>query len=435
MKSDKTIKVLCFDSWTVGSYHYVRLIEEFKKNHIEMLLLHLESWGGQKTAIGQDIDGLKTRDISYYRGKSFSQILDTEQPDLVLFLSTETFAHRAFQRLCHFKRIPTINLYHAVIGVLPFDGQVLHEFNLFGHFKNIARHFRKTVLNAIPAYAASLITTSAGVNDWSRLIKDLYYRAIGKWIFNPARDATSTKTCVYTDVDRQNAIDKYGHAEADVVTVGNPDLIRFGLTEDLIGSGLKTIDAGHKQIIYIDSGISSHGWVFNSDHDYLKHLVHCAEMIAHQGLQVAFKLKPHPEARKNYLSSELAKRNIKTIENDDFISELSSSVACMIEPTTLGLIPAILGLPLFLVHAAPLESVAYGDVYLTYPRSMVLNDLGDVQRLLNDENRLCDPEEVRDWIKNNSGPLPASEMPSRVAKVVLAALSLSPNDGSNPTIA
>ncbi len=419
MSDPKNFKVLCFDSWTVGSYHYVRLIEEFKKNNIELMLLHLESWGGQHVQTEQVIEGLRIRDISYYKNIGFSKILDLEKPNLVIFLSTETFAHRAFQRLCHFKKIPTINLYHAVVGVLPFDGKELHGFNLTGHFKNISRHFRKTVLNAIPAYILSLIQTSAELSVWIKLLKDIYFRAIGKWIFNPASDATSTQTCVYTDVDRLNAISKYGHTPTEVHTVGNPDLIKFGLSEDLICSAINQNDHQIKQIVYIDSGISSHGWVFNSDRDYLNYLINCAEQVQQNGFQLAIKLKPHPAERKNYLSVELANKNIKTIENDIFIEQLLKSTACMIEPTTLGLIPTLIGLPVFLVHMPPLANVMYGEVYTTYPRAITLNKIAGLSKLLDEENSKCNVEEVKKWIENNSGPLPASDMPKRVAKVVL----------------
>jgi hypothetical protein len=419
LNNSKKIKVLCFDSWTVGSHHYVRLIEEFKKNNIDLILLHLESWGGQHVQSEQVIDGLVVRDISYYNNIGFSKILDLEKAHLVIFLSTETFAHRAFQRLCHFKKIPTINLYHAVVGVLPFDGKALHAFNLLGHFRNISRHFRKTVLKAIPAYIMSLIQTSAEFSVWIRLLKDIYFRAIGKWIFNPASDATSSQTCVYTDVDRYNAIYKYGHTPEDVHTVGNPDLIRFGLTECLISTALKQNDQQVKQIIYIDSGISSHGWVFNSDQDYLKYLVDCATQVQQNGFQLSVKLKPHPAKRKNYLSTELSNRNIKIIENDMFVDQLLKSTACMIEPSTLGLIPTLLGLPVVLVHMPPLEGLIYGEVFTSYPRAIKLMKISDLNLLLDKEKNKCNVEEVNKWIKNNSGPLPAADMPKRVAKVVL----------------
>lgn len=419
MNNSKKIKVLCFDSWTAGSYHYVRLIEEFKKNNIELILLHLESWGGQCVQAEQNIDGLVTRDISYYKNISFNKILRLEEPHLVIFLSTETFAHRAFQRLCHFNKIPTVNLYHAVVGVLPFDGKELHGFNLLGHLNNISRHFRKTVFNAIPAYILSLIQTSAEFSVWLRLLKDIYFRATGKWIFNPASDATSSKTCVYTDVDRHNAIYKYGHTPTEVHTVGNPDLFKFGLTENLIGVALKQNDHHIKQIIYIDSGISSHGWVFNSDHDYLKFLVDCATQVKQNGFQLSVKLKPHPAERKNYLSTELTNNNVKTIDNDMFIDQLLKSTACMVEPTTLGLIPTLMGLPIFLVHMPPLEGLIYGEVYTSYPRSIRLTKISDLCVLLDEEKNKCNVNEVKEWIKNNSGPLPAIDMPKRVAKVVI----------------
>jgi hypothetical protein len=419
LSDPKKINVLCFDSWTAGSHHYVRLIEDFKKNNIELMLLHLESWNGQHVQAEREIEGLMTRDISYYKKIGFNKILDLEKPSLVIFLSTETFAHRAFQRLCHFKRIPTINLYHAINAVIPEDGKEIQVFKLLGHFQNVSRHFRKTVLNAIPAYISSLTQTSAEFSVWVKLLKDIYFRAIGKWIFNLASDATATQTCVYTDVDRLDAISKYGHAPADVHTVGNPDLIRFKLSEDLINSCIDYNDHQSKQIVYIDSGISSQGWIFSSDRDYFNYLVDCAEQVQKSGFQLAIKLKPHPVERYNFLYVGLANRKIKIIENDTFVEELSKSKACMMEPTTLGLVPTLMGMPVFLVNMPPLSDVIYGEVYTTYPRAIILSNVSGLSKLLEDESYNCNAEEVKKWIKDNSGPLPASDMPKRVAKVVL----------------
>ena len=45
MQATNEIKVLGFDSWTLGSRHYCRLVEPFREKNIDLTLIHLGSWG------------------------------------------------------------------------------------------------------------------------------------------------------------------------------------------------------------------------------------------------------------------------------------------------------------------------------------------------------------------------------------------------------
>ena len=90
----------------MGSHHNSWLVPAFSASNIELLLLHLGSWGEDTGRPKEEvIDGLLVRDISYYDRGSFDQMLEAEQPDLVLFLSTEIFLHQAFKDIV-FQRCP-----------------------------------------------------------------------------------------------------------------------------------------------------------------------------------------------------------------------------------------------------------------------------------------------------------------------------------------
>ena len=115
----KKLTLIGFDSWTGGISHFSRLIPALSKKNIGFTLVHLSSWN-EKYEFEKEkiIDGVLTRDISFYGSNSFRNILEIEKPDAVIFLSTDVFAHRAFIRYCDLKKIPTLNLYHGLIGVL-----------------------------------------------------------------------------------------------------------------------------------------------------------------------------------------------------------------------------------------------------------------------------------------------------------------------------
>ncbi len=415
------IKVLGFDGWTMGSHHYVRLLDAFKTYGIELSLVHLGSWGEDKNRPCEEkIDGLTVHDISFYQGCRFDAVLDVEKPDLVLFLSTETFAHRAFQRYCHLLGIPTINLYHGLVGVVPSGAGIeAYKINYIAQARHVMRQSGKSLIKSFPAYARSLWDTNASSAGWFRFFQDIICRIIGKTIFVPAADAKSTKCCVFTAADFQHAISKYHYNSEDVVAVGNPDLIKYRLSDELLESFSKVTSSSKTDVMYIDSGISSHGYIFRSDDDYLTYLLECKRQLAILNLNLVFKVKPHPEFRKAFFSKRLTENGVRIAENEDFIEKLNNCCACITEPSTLGLIPALLGIPLLLVRVGPLISLSFGEVFTSYPRAQFLYEWEKVRDLVAKEALIFDSTRVTAWVGENAGPLPANDMPKRVAQVVL----------------
>ena len=142
-----SIKVLGFDSWTQGSIHFERLIDSFETSDIDLQLLHLGAWGDDPGHPEQEVIGsLSVTNISFYKGMSFSDILQKEAPDVVIFLSTRSFAHRAFLRICKMKHIPTINLYHGLVRVQAVDGSGLaYKLNKFSYAKYVIERSRKFI--------------------------------------------------------------------------------------------------------------------------------------------------------------------------------------------------------------------------------------------------------------------------------------------------
>jgi hypothetical protein len=78
-----------------------------------------------------------------------------------------------------------------------------------------------------------------------------------------------------------------------------------------------------------------------------------------------------------------------------------------------------MGVPVFLANYGKLKEQRFGDVLTSYPRARLLRDVRDFGALLDEERRQLDVGQARHWIEQNAGPLPADQMPGRVAEVLL----------------
>lgn len=414
------IRVLGFDGWTMGSHHYIRLLKAFQERNIELCLVHLGSWSDdQRVQSEENIGGLRVKDISCFRNSDFEEVLRVEKPDVVLFLSTETFLHRAFQRLCKHRNIPTIHLYHGLVSVNVYDGKTEPiKINLRGQMEFVLRQAYRILAFAIPIYGRCLWLTSASISDWTRFSRDIGYRLVGKSIFIPASDAISSRCCVYTVADVQDAVVRFQMSKNDVVVVGNPDLVNFGVEDSALGALIRN-DLDATNVMYIDSGLVSLGHVFGSVGEYARYISNINVRLKANGKILLFKVKPHPVDIGELLIKLLVEEGVQVVGNSQFVEKLKTCCACITEPSTLGLIPALIGLPLFLSRIGLLAHIRYGRVFTTYPRAQYLDDIDAFNELLLLEQAQCNSDLVLTWIAENSGPMPAGGMPSRVADVVV----------------
>jgi hypothetical protein len=413
-------KLLAFDSWTEGNHHYQRLVDALEQDGFRLKLVHLGSWGNEPERPKEEIIGrLEVADISAYPGESFEAVLDVEKPDAVVMLSTATFAHRAFLRYCAKRSIPTLHLYHGLMSVQVTEDHVGSvKVNKLAHLAYVMARARKLITKTFPCYIGALLKTRGGPEDWGRFAYDVAKLAAGFPIWQPnvARDARTTKCAVFNEVDRLHANRVYRLAMNDVVAVGNPDLIRFGMSEDMLGS-FKVSGKEHRtEVVYIDTGLVMQGLVYRDVDDFCAHLVETGEALGRQGYTLAVKLHPAHDASR--IASILSGSGIRTISDEEFTGRLLASAGCIAEPSSATLIPALLGLPLLLAKYGRLAEVRFGQLLMAYPRSTVLTDLADVDRLLRVVHSPEHDRIVSSWIRENSGPMPADEMPRRVSKLV-----------------
>lgn len=417
-------RIVGFDSWTKGAHHFERLIPALARRGAALKLVHLGSWGNDSGRPDEErIGELEVRDISSYGGTSLERMLDMESPDALILLSIETFAHRAMLRYCRRRAIPTLLLYHGLVNVqVTSDRTGSYGPRMLAHAKFVCSKLGKVVGRTLPCYVMALLCTHASAGDWKRFIRDAARMALGRSAHrataDPGSDATATMCAVYTEADVEHALRSYAFRPENVRVVGNPDLGRFGVTEQLLGSRLTHEPPGPPRLMYIDTGLVNNGLVFRNYEQFFEHLTLTANVIAAQGARMLLKL--HPSHDEDFLRRQLAGAGVEIVPNGDFISALQASRACIVEPTTLAMIPGLLGMPMFYAAFGQLRALRYGPVLVSYPRGRRLSDICELTPRLNEMVSACDAAATREWIRRNAGPTPIADMPERVADAVQA---------------
>ena len=412
----KSRKIIAFDSWTGGFRHYKRLAAAFYECDLELMLIHIGSWGVDKDQPKEEWrEGMHIRDISYYGNASFSEIIDLEQPSAVLFLSTDTFAHRAFNRLAHSKEIPTIHLYHGIMSTLAVDVAKPYERNLTTYLWFVVTRVVKMFTKVWPSYAKALLSTQGSWHECKRFFADNVDLLFGRERLDSALDAKTDLCCIYTNGDREHAVTRYGFKDDQVIAVGNPDIVQFGLNERLIGAYSERMDECN-DVMYIDTALLLRGASFSCQKEFIDHLVETNAAVSNVKNNLIVKL--HPDHFKTDVPDQLRKRGVDVCPDDQFIKRLKSSCAVIVEPSSAALIPALMGIPILLARYGPLDNQHYGKILRDYPFGVFLDDLSCLDEKI--EAGSCDlySDAFDNWLIMNAGPLPANLMPNRVAQSV-----------------
>jgi len=416
-------KIIGFDSWTKGAHHYQRLLPELAKQSIQLTLVHIGSWGNEPSCpIEQKIGMLLTRDIKFYGGDEFERILDIEKPDAVIFLSTQTFAHRALIRYCNQRSIPTMNLYHGLVSVQDTVTDE-SESSLVARVQYVLSKVGKLLKHTLPCYIKSLIRTRASCKEWNRFLLDIYYMATGINPFRPASDDSKTsKCCVYVEADVEHAVSCYGFDRRDVSVVGNPDFLQFGLEQSMIGSWRSPEETSEPSIMYIDCGFATGGYFFSSAQDFINHLIYTSHLLSGQGFKLCVKLKPHQEGA-YFLEKSIKSAGIELVSNEAFLQKLMTCKACIVETTTLAMVPAMVGMPLLFAQYGPLKLLSFGSVLTSYPRGHYVKDIVDIPVILKNDIQNFDGDKFSKWLDLNAGPLPPERMPERTVNIITEMIS------------
>jgi hypothetical protein len=411
--------VIGFDSWTQGAHHYARLVDDFKRLGYRLILIHIGSWGHEKNCpMEQELNGLSIRDIRYYAGKSFKDILIIEKPAAVLFLSTRAFAHQAFNRYAESLGIPTIHLYHGLVNVQALGGvkESGQTFNFKKQLTIINKRLYKNLFILWPLYMSALYKTKAPIKDWYEFFREIVVKTFRGLQDIAPKDTATTAGCVYAEIDVDHMIKHYHMRKENVFAVGNPDLVHFGLKPHLINYGLSDDWSAKSQVMYIDTSLIEAGLTFDDTDDFINHLEQTRMALENHGLSLILKL--HPAHNRSGVADRLKALNFIICANDQFVDTLKHCKAALSEPSSAAMIPALMGLPLLLVRYGKLSNVNYGIVLNNYPRSRVLSSLEEVTLLIDDAVALTSSKDMVSWNQENVGPMPAEKMPFRVSEVI-----------------
>jgi len=417
----KIKKIIGFDSWVGGYNHYQRILPRLQEKSIGFTLVHISSWGNDlKCPREINLGEMLVRDIAFY-DHSFEKVFDIEKPDAVIFLSTDTFAHRAFLLYCKQRSIPTLHLNHGVESIYGQSESVLAvpERSGVSHIKYVFSKLSKLFQYTFPCYIRALLKTKASLKDWKRFVSDIFQLAIGG---EPAAvlssdDSKATKAAVYIAAEAPYQISCYGYRDEDVVVVGNPDLIQFGLKETMLSNWSPPNKNTEKFVMYIETAIYSQATIYAGAHGFIKHLIETSNSLDSQGFKMRLKLKPD-QAGIKMVEEGIAGENIELISNENFLPSLMECSACITETSTLALIPTLIGMPLLLAQYGVLESLSFGSVLKKYPRGYHLLDTSDLSDILIKDAERFDNSKLSSWISLMAGPLPPEKMPDRVFAII-----------------
>lgn len=422
-----TKRIIAFDSWTEGRVSLEPVASALKQRGYELLLIHVGSWGHDIGRPTEEMMGdIRVRDISYYKGQNILRIIQLEAPEAAVLLSTRPLAHMTFNKYCKHLSIPTCHLYHGLVSIQAVgDGEKPYKLNYLSHIQKIFKQAPKNLRYIFPSYFGALIRTRAPLSAWWDFFLDLSTRVVhslGKTEFIKGTDTDIG--CVYIDLDIEHMVRNYNVDPDRIMVVGNPDLAKFGLTLEMVGSGFARTKA--RKIVYIDTALLEANVAFGSINEFVQHIADTKAACAALGFDFVF--KSHPANRLNGVDDALREADIKFVTSDEFVECLQNCAAAIVEPSSAALLPAIFGLPLILPQYGPLAEIAFGRVILTYPFSIYLHQLDNLSNVLEkaEEQRAVLRPDVRsdfdNWVVANIGPLPAKDMPHRVADFILAHL-------------
>ncbi len=224
------MKVLFLDSWTVGINNFVPIAEELKKLNIEHLLVHRGSIGAEPGRPKEEkIKGICCRDIAYYDTKLLYKIIEREQPNVIVILTTFYILDRAVILAARALRIKTVFL---MPGIREVDEEYINGTEYETKFKRL----NKTKYEKIPKYLRFVLPNyfySGLKYSRSYFLNREPWKAVWELFTQPGRKVlypTPTdeihcdKALVYANKYRDFFSKKYGYPLSKIEITGNPSL-------------------------------------------------------------------------------------------------------------------------------------------------------------------------------------------------------------------
>ena len=226
------MKVLFFDTWTLGIGNFVPIARELKNKNVDCLLIHRGSMGAEPGRPKEEvIQGIKTRDITFYSSALIHKIFNKEKPDAIVILSSFYILDRA---VILSARALGIKTFFLMPGIREVDEEYIRtteyetKFRKLNSIKSKLKKIPKYLTFVIPNYFYSGIKNSKyfllRLSPWKTLV-ELFLQPGRKILYpTPSSEIHCDKALVYARRYKKFFHEKYGYPLEQIEIVGNPSL-------------------------------------------------------------------------------------------------------------------------------------------------------------------------------------------------------------------
>ncbi|MFY0712115.1 hypothetical protein J1D01_00430 [Seonamhaeicola sp. NFXS20] len=394
-------KILYFDNWDKGYRNFLRLDLGFKEKGFETLLLHTSSLIFDDVEKEKEIDGLKLKDISFYKTKRIKKVFKYEKPDIVIILNLSFLIDRAIVKICKDLNIKIFHLSHGKL--IPKDSisvvkSIVEKENKFGLLSKISKKNVFAAFNYFSEYPNPIH----------------FFKFINKAIKNPMEytlfprfsdELEVNKSLVYYPSDYEIMINEFGFPEHMVEVVGNPELDNFFhakiLDRDFFLKNHLNIES-NKYVAYFDDGLALiYGWDTSK---WLSFLEDLNEVLIKENLKLIVKL--HPRRDITDCVSFFEANNIKYFYDIDFKNLINHSLFVISHFSSV----IIYALLLNKIVKSPRWGLSEG-LEEKYPEGIVTyyyNKLDFEQKLLNVD---VNEESIKNYLFDSIGKVDGNAIP------------------------
>ena len=228
------MKVVFIDTWTVGIGNFHPISVKLNKLGIENLLIHRGSFGAEVGRPKEElIDGLKCRDISYYKTRFVHRMLEKEKPDVIVMLTSFYILDRAIILSARALGIKTVFL---MPGIREVDTDYIKTTEYETKFKKLNKISSR--LSKLPKYFKYVLPNyfySGLKNDLFYIFKMEPWKVLFELFLSPGKkvlypmpshEIHCDKALVFAREYKNFFNKQYGYPFDRLEVVGNPSLDR-----------------------------------------------------------------------------------------------------------------------------------------------------------------------------------------------------------------
>ncbi|TGV03844.1 hypothetical protein [Flavivirga rizhaonensis] len=316
--SKLTKKILYFDYWDVGYRNFLRLDRKFKENDFQSLLLHTASWTGEETEKEKEIEGLKLRDISFYKTIRLKNVIIKENPTAIIILNLSFLLDRVFVQICKELRVPIFHLAHGKLVTI--ESVTIQKTN--SRKRALIKKIDVKNIYSLYNYLLEYGSVKKVFSLFYRMIKNhTEFTTLPKY----CSELEVNKSFVYYQSDYDLMVKEFEFPKDKVNIIGNPELDVFYNSKLKNKKDYCSKDLNIKTntyVAYIDDGLSE---IQNWDMEKWKlFLIDVNSVLRKNEIQLIVKL--HPRRIIEEEKSFFEENDIKYFHDIDFKNFLEHSL-------------------------------------------------------------------------------------------------------------